>query len=81
MPSSTQVLNSLYDTTVESKPVWTNHAKQRLNEGRKGDYVCKRKKNKTIIVTVLPSGSNHDIPSIQYRRKENSKMYKYKNNK
>ena len=44
MPSSTQVLNSLYDTTVESKPVWTNHAKQRLNEGRKGDYVCKRKK-------------------------------------
>ena len=49
MPSSTQILNSLYDTTVESKPVWTNHAKQR--------------------------------PSIQYRRKENSKMYKYKNNK
>ena len=51
-----------------------------MKEGKVIMYV-NEKKNKTIIVTVLPRGSNHDIPSIQYRRKENSKMYKYKNNK
>lgn len=71
-------LSNQEDFSIETKPVWTNHAKKRLNEGRAGSFVCKRSKNKMVVVTVLPNGKDRSIPVIQHTRKERDKSYKVK---
>lgn len=67
------------DFNIEAKPVFSKHAKDRLKQGRQGSYVTKTKKNKKIVVTVLPHGKNHEIATIHQNRKNNinEKINKY----
>ena len=63
------------DVVVESKPVLSAHAKDRLKQGRQGKYINKRSHNKQVIVTVLPKkydfdSTMHEIPfAIKHNKK------------
>lgn len=66
------------DCTIERPPVFTNHARKRLHEGRSGEFVTKKKGNAVVVVTILPSYGypRQNIESIRVNRKEGVTKYK-----
>lgn len=70
------------DCVVEGVPRFTQHAKQRLQEGRQGSYVCKpnrgKIKKRMYVVTVLPYGHDHNIPSVHANARRKSASLKNK---
>ena len=63
------------DTVVESKPVLSAHAKDRLKQGRQGKYITKRSHNTQVVVTVLPKKYDFDLTmhEIPFAIKHNKK--------
>tara|TARA_B100000925_G_C21942817_1_gene445369 strand:+ start:81 stop:551 length:471 start_codon:yes stop_codon:yes gene_type:complete len=68
------------DWIVERKPVFTDHAKQRLAEGRSGEFVTSKRGNAVVVITVLPQAEGPRKPLNNIRIKENrkNKLFKYK---
>lgn len=66
------------DCTIERPPVFTNHARKRLHEGRSGEFVTKKKGNAVVVVTILPSYGypRQNIESIRVNRKKGLTKYK-----
>ena len=63
------------DCVVERKPVYTNHAKRRLAQGRSGKFVTTKKGNAVVIVTILPQGEG------PRKRMENIRIHENRKNK
>lgn len=66
------------DCTVERTPVYTNHALQRLHQGRCGEFVTKKNGNAVVVVTILPANGycRSNMESIRTNRKQRSIKYK-----
>ena len=66
---------------VERPPMYTNHARRRMAEGRCGSYIIAKEFNGIKIITVLPSRGRArlKLPTLGMRRKKsNVKKYKYR---
>jgi len=65
-------------TTVERKPIYTQHALERLRQGRSGEFITKKKRNVVVVVTILPSNgyARRNIETIRVNRKQGSQKYK-----
>ena len=68
------------DWVVERKPVYTNHAKQRLSEGRSGEFVTAKRGNAVVVITVLPQadGPRKRLENIRLKENRKNKLFKYK---
>ena len=66
------------NTTVERKPIYTQHALERLQQGRSGEFVTRKKGNAVVVVTILPSNgyARREIETIRVNRKQGSQKYK-----
>lgn len=66
------------DCTIERKPVFTQHAKQRIQQGRSGNFVTRKQGNAVVVITVLPSHGEprKEIESIHSNRKQVPPKYK-----
>ena len=66
------------NTTVERKPIYTQHALERLRQGRSGEFITKKKRNVVVVVTILPSNgyARRNIETIRVNRKQGSQKYK-----
>jgi len=65
-------------TIVERKPIYTQHALERLRQGRSGKFITKKDRNAVVVVTILPSDgyARRDIETIHVNRKQGSQKYK-----
>ena len=68
------------DWVVERKPVYTNLAKQRLSEGRSGEFVTTKRGNAVVVITVLPQaeGPRERLENIRIKENRKNKLFKYK---
>lgn len=68
------------DWIVERKPVFTDHAKQRLFEGRSGEFVTSKRSNAVVVITVLPQaeGPRKPLNNIRIKVNRKNKLIKYK---
>lgn len=68
------------DCIVERKPVYTTHARQRIAQGRCGEFVTAKKGNAVVVITVLPQGSGERkrLQNIRIHENRKSKSIKYK---
>ena len=65
-------------TIVERKPIYTQHALERLRQGRSGKFITKKQGNAVVVVTILPSNgyARREMETIRVNRKQRSQKYK-----